>query len=125
MTLTLLFDPAMSQVEDDLSMPLLAHLGRTTTSPIFVHPIKWSKLHLSILRVRGLDKEYPVEQVIGRDHVLVSTNNIEDKAMADVLRQVSSGDINLTWYMETLREVNEGNLSEAFLENSLLGVSGV
>lgn len=112
----------MSQAEDDLSMPLLARLRKTTTSPIFLHPIKWSKLHLAILRVRGLDKDYPAEQVIGSDRL---SNNIEDKAMADILRQISAGDLNLTWYMETLREVNEDKLSEAFLEGSLLGVSGV
>ena len=106
----------MSQAEDDLSKPLLAQLRRTTTSPIFVHPIKWSKLHLAILRVRGLDKDYPVERVIGRDHLLGSSNSIEDKDLADILRQVSVHDF--------LREVNEDSLSEGF-ECSLLGVSGV
>lgn len=115
----------MSQAEDDLSMPLLARLRRTTTAPIFVHPIKWSKLHLAILRVRGLDTDCPVDQVIGRDHLLGSSNSIEDKAMADILRQVSAGDLYFAWYMKNLREVNEGRLSEASLESSLLGVSDV
>lgn len=114
----------MSQAEDDLSKPLLAQLRRTTTSPIFVHPIKWSKLHLAILRVRGLDKDYPVERVIGRDHLFGSSNSIEDKDLANILRQVSVDDLYLTWYMKILREVNEDSLSEAF-ERSLLGVSGV
>lgn len=114
----------MSQAEDDLSMPLLARLRKTTTSPIFLHPIKWSKLHLALLRVRGLDKDYPVEQVIGSD-LLGLFNSIEDKVMADILRQISAGDLNLTWYMKNLREVNEDKRSEACLERSLLGVSGV
>lgn len=114
----------MSQAEDDLSKPLLDRLRKTTTSPIFVHPIKWSKQHLAILRVRGLDKDYPVDQVIGRD-LLGSSNSIEDKAMDDILRQVSAGDLNLTWYMNTLREVNDNKLSETFLEWSLLDVSVV
>lgn len=114
----------MSQAEDNLSMPLLARLRKTTTSPIFLHPIKWSKLHLAIFRVRGLDKDYPVEQIIGSD-LLGLFNSIEDKAMADILRQISASDLNLTWYIENLRGVNEDKLSEAFVEGFLLGVSGV
>ncbi len=114
----------MSQAEDDLSMPLLARLRSTTTSPIFVHPIKWSKLHLTALRVRGLDKDYPVEQVVGRDHHVGSSNNIEDKALPDILSQVPADEIYLTKYMKTLREVNERNRPQAFLELTLLSVSG-
>lgn len=77
-----------------------------------------------MLRARGLDKDYPVEQAIG-SHLLGLSNSIEDKAVADILRQISAGDLNFTQYMETLRKVNEDKLSEAFLEDSLLGVSAV
>lgn len=89
-----------------------------------MHPIKCSKLYLAILSVRGLDKDYPVEQVIGRDHLLGSSNSIEDKDVAYILRQVSVGDLHLTSYMKNLRKVEENDLPEGFLESSLLDVSG-
>lgn len=89
-----------------------------------MHPIKWSKLYLAILRVRGLDKDYPVEQVTGRDHLLGSSNSIEHKDVAHILRQVSVGDLHLTSHMKNLRKVEENDLPEGLLESSLLGVSG-
>lgn len=57
----------------------LSQLLTTTTTPVFVHPMHWSKLHLRLLCVRGLEKELPLEQVFGRmaqkesfvDHVLL------------------------------------------------------
>lgn len=115
----------MSQAEDVLSKPLLSWLRRTTTSPIFVHPIKWSKLHLVIFRVRDLNKDYPVEQVIGRDYLLDSSNNSEDKAVADILKQISVDDLPFTMYMERLREVEKKGLPISDMESSLLGVSGI
>lgn len=95
------------------------------TSPIFVHPIKWSKLHLVILRVRDLNQDYPVEQVLRRDYFLDSSNSIEDKAVADILKQISVGDLPFTMYMGKLREVEERDLPISYMESSLLGVSGI
>lgn len=46
-------------------VPFLSQLLTTTTTPVFVHPMHWSKLHLTLLRVRGLDKEQSLEQVVG------------------------------------------------------------
>ena len=69
----------------------LSQLLTTTTTPVFVHPMHWSKLHLRLLCVRGLDKELPLEQVFGRmadsfqkesfvDHALVfkELGNLEE-----------------------------------------------
>lgn len=69
----------------------LSQLLTTTTTPVFVHPMHWSKLHLRLLCVRGLDKELPLEQVFGR--------------MADSLQQASFVDNALLF-----REL--GNLDE-------------
>lgn len=64
------------------SISFLSQLLTTTTTPIFVHPMHWSKLHLRLLCVRGLEKELSPEQLFGRmadslqresvvDHVLL------------------------------------------------------
>lgn len=41
-------------------------LRRTTRKPFCCHRKSWCDTHLDILRVEGLDKDYPVEQVLGR-----------------------------------------------------------
>lgn len=115
----------MSTAEDTLSKSLLAQLRITTTTPIFVHPIKWSKVHLAILCVHGLDKNYPVEQVIRRDHSLGSSGSIKDKVVVNILREVSMGDLFLKQYMKTLQQVRENGKLEVCLEKSLLSLSGV
>lgn len=67
---------------DRSPVSFLSQLLTTTTTPVFVHPMHWSKLHLRLLCVRGLDKEIPLDQVFGRmanslqkasfvDHVLL------------------------------------------------------
>lgn len=67
---------------DRSPISFLSRLLTTTTTPVFVHPMHWSNLHLRLLCVRGLDKELPLEQVFGRmadslqkapfvDHVLL------------------------------------------------------
>lgn len=48
-----------------MAASFLSQLLTTTTTPVFVHPMHWSKLHLTLLRVRGLDKEHSLEQVVG------------------------------------------------------------
>lgn len=55
----------MARAMDISPISLMSQLLRTTTTPLFVHPMHWSKLHLTLLRVRGLDKEQPLEQVVG------------------------------------------------------------
>lgn len=59
-----------------------------TISPIFLHLhiVKWSKLHLATLCVSGLDKDDPVERVVGREYLPVSSGSSEDIEVADILR---------------------------------------
>ncbi|KAK2733089.1 hypothetical protein FQN55_003759 [Onygenales sp. PD_40] len=40
-------------------------LRKTTRKPLYCHPKAWCDTHLDVLRVEGLDKEYPVEHVLG------------------------------------------------------------
>lgn len=91
----------MSQAEDDLSTPLLARLRKMTTFPIFLHSIKWPQLHLAIFHVYALNKNYSVKQVIG-NNLFGLFNNIKDKAIADILKQILASDLNFIWYIEKL-----------------------
>lgn len=50
---------------NEFPISFLSQLLTTTTTPVFVHPMHWSKLHLRLLCVRGLEKELPLEQVFG------------------------------------------------------------
>lgn len=77
------YEKAMARAGTNIPpISFLSQLLTTTTTPVFVHPMHWSKLHLRLLCVRGLEKELPLEQVFGRmagsfqkasfvDHVLL------------------------------------------------------
>ena len=93
----------MSKVEDTLSKSLLAQLRITITTPIFIHPIKWSKVYFAILCVHGLNKNYPVEQVISRVPSFGLSGSIKDKVVVNILRKVSMDDLFLKQYMKTLQ----------------------
>ncbi|KAK2805564.1 hypothetical protein FQN50_006191 [Emmonsiellopsis sp. PD_5] len=40
-------------------------LRKTTRKPLYCHPKAWCDAHLDVFRDEGLDKEYPVEHVLG------------------------------------------------------------
>ncbi|KAK2794432.1 hypothetical protein FQN50_009914 [Emmonsiellopsis sp. PD_5] len=48
------------------SEPLEQILRKTTTKPLYCHPKEWCDGHLDVLRIEGLDKEYPVDHVLRR-----------------------------------------------------------
>ncbi|EEP82580.1 predicted protein [Uncinocarpus reesii 1704] len=51
---------------DPKPQSLKSILGRTTSIPLYCHPKAWSDFHLDVLRVKCLDKSYPLEHVVGR-----------------------------------------------------------
>lgn len=100
---------AIARARMDISpISFLSQLLTTTTTPVFIHPMHWSKLHLRLLCVRGLDKELPLEQVFGRmadslqkesfvDHVSVfkELGNLEEyhyRCYIDLVRPVDDKD---------------------------------
>ncbi|EEP79944.1 predicted protein [Uncinocarpus reesii 1704] len=70
--------PSTQTYHDPQAESLKAILARTTRTPIFCHPKAWSRVHLDILRVSGLDQTHPLDHVIGKP--------VADNPSAHVLR---------------------------------------
>lgn len=61
-------------------------LRKTTRKPLYCHPKLWCDLHLDVLRVEGVDKEYPIDHVLGCPVVC----DPSDTDLAEVMQQLST-----------------------------------
>lgn len=63
-------------------------LRKTTRIPLYCHPNSWSRTHLLLLRVQGLDEVHPLDHVIGSS-VASACANPSDTALQGAVDELS------------------------------------
>ncbi|EEP82394.1 predicted protein [Uncinocarpus reesii 1704] len=100
---------------------LEAILKRTTYTPVLCHPKLWSDVHLEIFRVEGLDRTFPLEDVIGRPIACDPSDAPLQTALEGVSRPYSREPFGLGCKL-LLEGLNRTDLSDRYRDRYMKGM---